>query len=95
LKLLGVGHLIRRGTYLQLLPTSVHNLKISLEWLTDEIFHRYIAEVTFKSLAVDWGALAAVVLTSSGLLIWRTTSRRNLIDFTFNKFTNFHQSVVT
>ncbi len=69
-----LGHLIRRGTYLQLLPTPVHNLKISLEWLIDEIFHRYM-KPNSSSRVLRWagGALAVVVLTSSGLLIWRTT----------------------
>ncbi len=35
------GHLIRQGTYLELLPTPAHNLKVTAEWLVDEIFHRY------------------------------------------------------
>jgi len=91
LKLLGVGHLIRRGTYLQLCRRQ-SNFKISLEWLTDEIFHRYM-KATFKSLSVDWGALAAVVLTSSGLLIctqptqfnrvWRSTGLPTFINQLF------------
>jgi NADH dehydrogenase len=32
------GHLIREGTYLELLPTPIHNLKVTAEWLIDEIF---------------------------------------------------------
>ncbi|MEG4634417.1 NAD(P)/FAD-dependent oxidoreductase [Microcoleus sp. AR_TQ3_B6] len=37
-----VGHLIRQGTYLELLPTPVHNFKVSTDWLKDEIFHEHI-----------------------------------------------------
>ena len=35
------GHLIRQATYLQLLPTPVHNWKATTEWLVDGVFHRY------------------------------------------------------
>ena len=43
LKLQGeVGHLIRQGTYLEILPTPVHDLKVTKEWLNDEIVNRYI-----------------------------------------------------
>lgn len=34
------GHLIRQGTYLELLPTPIHNFKATTEWLKDEIFER-------------------------------------------------------
>jgi NADH dehydrogenase len=35
-----LGHLIRKATYVEMLPTPVHNFKATAEWLTDEIFHR-------------------------------------------------------
>jgi demethylphylloquinone reductase len=35
-----LGHLIRQGAYLELLPTPIHNFKATTEWLTDEMFHR-------------------------------------------------------
>lgn len=35
-----LGHLIRQGTYIELLPKPVHNFKVTTEWLTDEIFHQ-------------------------------------------------------
>lgn len=35
------GHLIRQGTYLELLPTPVHNFKATTEWLIEEIFQRH------------------------------------------------------
>lgn len=36
-----LGHLIRIATYLELLPTPVHNFKATVDWLTDEVFRRY------------------------------------------------------
>ena len=36
-----LGHLIRQGTYLELLPTPIHNFKATTEWLKDEVFQRY------------------------------------------------------
>ena len=36
-----LGHLIRQGTYLELLPTPVHNFKATTEWLREEIFHQH------------------------------------------------------
>lgn len=36
-----LGHLVRQGTYLELLPTPQRNLKITVEWLTDELFQRH------------------------------------------------------
>ncbi|CAA9582602.1 NADH dehydrogenase [uncultured Synechococcales cyanobacterium] len=36
-----VGHLIRQGTYLELLPTPVHNFKATSEWFIDHIFHHH------------------------------------------------------
>ena len=38
-----VGHLIRQGTYLELLPTPLHDFKVTTEWLKDEIFCRHLA----------------------------------------------------
>ncbi|MBW4595323.1 MAG: NAD(P)/FAD-dependent oxidoreductase [Brasilonema angustatum HA4187-MV1] len=36
------AHLIRQATYLRLLPTPIHNLKATAEWLNEEIFHHHI-----------------------------------------------------
>ncbi len=36
-----VGHLIREATYLELLPTPVHNFKATTEWFIDSIFHHH------------------------------------------------------
>ncbi|MGI8502456.1 MAG: hypothetical protein ACR2LR_15170 [Hassallia sp.] len=37
-----VAHLIRQGTYLELLPTPIHNFKATTEWLNEEIFHHHM-----------------------------------------------------
>jgi NADH dehydrogenase FAD-containing subunit len=34
-----IGHAIRQLTYLEMLPTPVHNLKVTTEWLSEEVFH--------------------------------------------------------
>jgi len=51
-----LGHLIRKGTYLELLPTPLH-FKVTAEWLTDELFHNYtillLSESNLRDLAVD------------------------------------------
>lgn len=36
-----LGHTIRQATYLELLPTPVHNLKATAEWLVEDIFHHH------------------------------------------------------
>ncbi len=33
-----IGHLIRQGTYLEMLPTPIHNFKATSEWIKEEIF---------------------------------------------------------
>lgn len=33
------AHLIRQGTYLELLPTPIHNFKATVDWIMDEIFN--------------------------------------------------------
>lgn len=35
------GHLLRQATYLELLPTPIHNARITTEWLTDELLQRH------------------------------------------------------
>lgn len=69
-----VGHLIRQGTYLELLPTPVHNFKATTEWLTDQLFYRYSRpSQQWKSPQVRLfgGTAAAVALFSSSLIVWR------------------------
>lgn len=44
------GHLIRQGTYLEMLPTPAHNFKVTEEWLNEEVFHRYTSSDGSKKL---------------------------------------------
>lgn len=37
------GHLIRQATYLEMLPTPLHNFKATTEWLTEDIFEQFIS----------------------------------------------------
>ncbi|NJO74570.1 MAG: FAD-dependent oxidoreductase [Leptolyngbyaceae cyanobacterium RM1_406_9] len=71
------GHLIRHGTYLELLPTPVHNFKATVDWLTDEVFSRHshpnLSNQPSSYLVQRLGDIAAVlVVFSSGALFWRT-----------------------
>jgi NADH dehydrogenase FAD-containing subunit len=70
------GHLIRQGTYLELLPTPVHNFKATVDWLTDEVFNRHSQPNLFNQPSFHLqrlGDIAAVlVVISSGALFWRT-----------------------
>ena len=72
------GDLIRNGTYLEMLPTPVHNFKATTEWITDEIFHRYhppkpITTTAKKNHTTAWigGTIAAVVLIAGSVVGWR------------------------
>jgi NADH dehydrogenase len=71
------GHLIRQGTYLELLPVYVHNFKATVGWLTDELFHRQ-GQITHNSSQKSQSELRRIgdvaiilVAVSSGLLFWR------------------------
>lgn len=33
------GHHLRQLTYLELLPTPLHNIVVTREWIREEIFH--------------------------------------------------------
>jgi NADH dehydrogenase len=57
------AHLIRQGTYLTLLPTPIHNFKVTTEWLDEEIFHHYI-----NRRNMDQEVVHAVKLLSAGVV---------------------------
>ncbi|HEY9802459.1 MAG TPA: NAD(P)/FAD-dependent oxidoreductase [Leptolyngbyaceae cyanobacterium] len=68
------GHLIRQGTYLQLLPNSAHNFKVTTEWLTDELFQRHRAVTPMQLGQTPWLsgiATAAAALILATPLVWR------------------------
>ncbi|MBH8552075.1 NAD(P)/FAD-dependent oxidoreductase [Nostocaceae cyanobacterium CENA357] len=68
------GHFIREATYLQLLPNSAHNRKVTTEWLTDELFQRD-RSITYMQLGQTpllsgiATIAAAIILTTP--LVWR------------------------
>ncbi|MBD2360483.1 NAD(P)/FAD-dependent oxidoreductase [Anabaena minutissima FACHB-250] len=68
------GHLIREATYLQLLPNSTHNRKVTTEWLTEELFqrdrsitHMQLGQTPFLS-GIATTAAALILATP---LVWR------------------------
>ncbi|WP_068818245.1 NAD(P)/FAD-dependent oxidoreductase [Phormidesmis priestleyi] len=56
-----VGHLIRQGTYLELLPTPIHNFKATTEWLKDEVVERYQTN-SVKQVVKTAGIVGGVVM---------------------------------
>ncbi len=72
------GHLIRQATYLELLPTPVHDLRATAEWLRDETFHRFAKPTDSRStgavpLVWKWaGAFLLLLLVAGGsFLLWQ------------------------
>ncbi|MEG3439722.1 NAD(P)/FAD-dependent oxidoreductase [Pannus brasiliensis CCIBt3594] len=59
------GHLIRQGTYLELLPTPLHNFKATTEWLRDEVIERHHPDVIKR--AVQVAAVAGGVLVGAAI----------------------------
>ncbi|WP_107668230.1 NAD(P)/FAD-dependent oxidoreductase [Cyanothece sp. BG0011] len=72
------GDVIRNATYLELLPTPVHNFKATTNWLTDEMLHNHYVPQTKTNTSkkhpiIIWvgGLLAAIALIAVGIVIWR------------------------
>ncbi|QLE54465.1 NAD(P)/FAD-dependent oxidoreductase [Nostoc sp. TCL26-01] len=61
------GHLIREATYLQLLPNSAHNRKVTTEWLTDELFQRHRPFSHMQLGQTPW--LYGMATIAAGLII--------------------------
>ena len=57
------GHLIRQGTYLELLPTPIHDFQATTEWLKDEVFKKYL-EPNRTGQVIKWvgGAVAGALV---------------------------------
>ncbi|MEO8890115.1 MAG: NAD(P)/FAD-dependent oxidoreductase [Coleofasciculaceae cyanobacterium] len=62
-----VGHLIRQGSYLELLPTPLHDFKATTEWLKEEIFEKHHPD-SLKQAVVAAEIVGGVVI---GALIAR------------------------
>ena len=80
------GDVIRNVTYLEMLPTPIHDFNATTEWLSEEIFHRYHqpqtpAEKQHKQQAkasvlagitsIAVGAIAAIALIGGSIAVWR------------------------
>ena len=63
------GHLIRQGTYLELLPTPIHNFKATTEWLNEEIFRHHIDPNTVNKKVVQTAELVGGAVV--GVLVAR------------------------
>ncbi|MBD2360947.1 NAD(P)/FAD-dependent oxidoreductase [Anabaena minutissima FACHB-250] len=77
-----VGHLIRQGTYLELLPTPVHNFKATAEWLNEEIFHHYLnptdsSKTAVRSVELVGGAIVGVLVARKLLHILGDHEQKN------------------
>ena len=52
-----------QGTYLEMLPAPIHDLKVTGEWLNDEIFKKYLEPVsTGDVVKVVGGALVGAIV---------------------------------
>jgi NADH dehydrogenase len=60
-----LGHLIRQGTYLELLPTPVHDFKVTSDWLKDEIFHQHMHSGEAIETAVKVAGVVGGVVVSA------------------------------
>lgn len=63
-----IGHLIRQATYLELLPTPIHNFKATVEWLKAEIFARNtdtnaLGKTALKATPIARGVAIGVLAT--------------------------------
>ena len=70
------GHLMRHATYLELLPTPIHNFKVTAEWLTDELFQRHQPQAIREEQNQRTPVFAGVAAMAAGVaiampLIWR------------------------
>lgn len=65
------GQLIRQGTYLELLPTPIHNFKATAEWLKDEVIERYHPN-NLKQAVKTAGAVGSVLV---GAMIARRVAK--------------------
>ena len=81
------GDIIRNITYLEMLPTPVHDFNATTEWLNEEIFHRYHqpqtpaekqrekqakASTVAGLTSIVVGAIAAIALIGGSIAVWRT-----------------------
>lgn len=57
------GHLIRQGTYMNVLPTPWHDFKITLKWFNQEIFEQHLKpKSTGQAMKWAFGAIVATMV---------------------------------
>jgi NADH dehydrogenase len=69
-----VGHLIRQATYLELLPTPIHDFKATTEWLREEVFRQHlgsdvIGKTTVRAMQIAGGVTLGILATRKLLQI--------------------------
>ncbi|MEQ8462700.1 NAD(P)/FAD-dependent oxidoreductase [Coleofasciculus sp. E1-EBD-02] len=58
-----IGHLIRQGTYMNILPTPLRDLKLTAKWFTEEVYQQYLEpKVTGKTAKVVAGAVVGTLI---------------------------------
>lgn len=62
------GHLIRQGTYLELLPTPLHNFKATSEWIQEELFDQDSRLLQAATVAGVVGGIAVTTIAARKLL---------------------------
>ena len=85
------GDIIRNVTYLEMLPTPIHDFNATTEWLSEEIFHRYHqpqtaaekqrkrqakASIVAGVTSIFIGAIAAITCISSIIVIQNIKDNR-------------------
>jgi NADH:ubiquinone reductase (non-electrogenic) len=64
-----LGHLIRQGTYLELLPTPIYNAKTTAEWFTDGVLQRHQTQSIHPTKNGRTPLLAGLTVTLASVLI--------------------------
>ncbi|WP_338441316.1 NAD(P)/FAD-dependent oxidoreductase [Synechococcus elongatus IITB4] len=63
------GAILRKATYLELLPTPLHNFKATVDWLSEELFHRHSGGQTRSLEQREIGISRAIAITIVGLAV--------------------------
>lgn len=71
-----LGHLIRQATYLELLPTPIHNVKATAEWFSDRLLQRHQPQSLHPNHQQRTPLIAGAIATAASVflalpLVWR------------------------
>ncbi len=66
------GDIIRKGIYIEMLPTPIRDLRVTAEWLSDEVFARHLPSVSESSELEDAGLETSETAKRqhNGLTVW-------------------------